>query len=76
MTIKKSDRWMSIFSLAISAVPIIWAFVVFYSNQNVLAENVRELQNEKQYIREKLDEIVVKLSNIDGQMNVRPSCKR
>lgn len=80
MTIKKNERLISIASVIISAIPILWAFVIFYKDQNVLAENVRQLQDEREYIRDKLDQIVVKLSAIDGQINEHvlrnDGCKR
>lgn len=68
---KKNENLMSWANIAIASIPIIWAFVEFYSRQNVLAENVRNLQNEREYIRDKLDHIVTKLSVIDGRITER-----
>jgi hypothetical protein len=71
MEMKKSENLTSWVNIAIAAIPIVWAFVEFYSRQNVLAENVRTLQNEREYIRDKLDHIVTKLSMIDGRIKER-----
>jgi hypothetical protein len=66
---KKNETLISWISLALTALPIIWVLVEFYSQQNILANTVKNLEDDKAYIRSKLDQIVEKIAVLNGKID-------
>jgi len=66
MNQKKREIIVQYFGIILAIVPIVAWLFVFYSNTQVMAANIDDLQNEKKYIRSALEQIIVKLARIEG----------
>jgi uncharacterized membrane protein YukC len=58
-------NWIGAICLVI---PLLAWLAVFYSNTMVMASNVDDLQNEKNYIRSSLEQIISRLATIEGKI--------
>jgi len=66
MAPKKKELLLQYIGIIIAIIPIIGWMFVFYSNSQLMAANIDDLQNEKKYIRSSLEQIITKLARIEG----------